>query len=284
MCHTSRRRRLLYSRRETKHAERIEATVQVNSLFFENVLLRHIYFFSLSLDATRVVLLRRRLIPETLIYISAFEPFFALDDVACAMRSRARKKTGLETGREDETHSRARGNGVRTARRRSRGAVPGRISRPLFFFLESSLLGLLRFGLVPSSSSLHEQQRSIVKSTTDVFGLLLIREKQQQRHRVYVRGVILGYKRARTNQHENTSLIKLENVPDKSSTAFYLGKKLCYVYKAHTKKQGTVYRTMWGKVTRAHGTSGVVRAKFKHNLPPSSIGGKIRCMLYPSNI
>ena len=156
-----------------------------------------------------------------------------------------------------------------------------------FFFLESSLLGLLRFGLVPSSSSssLHEQQRSVVKSTlTDVFGLLLIREKQQQRHRVYVRGVILGYKRARTNQHENTSLIKLENVPDKSSTAFYLGKKLCYVYKAHTKKQGTVYRTMWGKVTRAHGTSGVVRAKFKHNLPPSSIGGKIRCMLYPSNI
>jgi len=102
--------------------------------------------------------------------------------------------------------------------------------------------------------------------------------------RLYVRGVILGYKRARTNQYENTSLIKLENVPDKSSTAFYLGKKLCYVYKAHTKKQGTVYRTMWGKVTRAHGTSGVVRAQFKHNLPPSSIGGKIRCMLYPSNI
>ena len=162
--------------------------------------------------------------------------------VRCEVARVQKKKTGLETGREDETHSRARGNGVRTARRRSRGAVPGRISRPLFFFLESSLLGLLRFGLVPSS--LHEQQRSVVKSTlTDVFGLLLIREKQQQRHRVYVRGVILGYKRARTNQHENTSLIKLENVPDKSSTAFYLGKKLCYVYKAHTKKQGTVYRT-----------------------------------------
>ena len=119
---------------------------------------------------------------------------------------------------------------------------------------------------------------------TSLFLFFLLLKPTKTVNRLYVRGVILGYKRARTNQYENTSLIKLENVPDKSSTSFYLGKKLCYVYKAHTKKQGTVYRTMWGKVTRAHGTSGVVRAQFKHNLPPTSIGGKIRCMLYPSNI
>ena len=119
---------------------------------------------------------------------------------------------------------------------------------------------------------------------TSLFLFALLLKTTKTLNRLDVRGVILGYKRARTNQYENTSLIKLENVPDKSSTSFYLGKKLCYVYKAHTKKQGTVYRTMWGKVTRAHGTSGVVRAQFKHNLPPTSIGGKIRCMLYPSNI
>ena len=56
------------------------------------------------------------------------------------------------------------------------------------------------------------------------------------------------------------------------------------MYKAKTKKKGSVFRTSWGKVTRVHGTSGVVRAKFKKNLPPSSMGGKVRCMLYPSNI
>ena len=86
------------------------------------------------------------------------------------------------------------------------------------------------------------------------------------------------------NQTNHTSLIKLENVNESDAAKFYLGKKLCYVYKAKTKKQGTAYRTIWGKVMRAHGTSGVVRAKFKSHLPSNSIGGKVRCMLYPSNI
>mmetsp|Transcript_2263 Transcript_2263/g.2510 ORF Transcript_2263/g.2510 Transcript_2263/m.2510 type:complete len:110 (-) Transcript_2263:169-498(-) len=102
--------------------------------------------------------------------------------------------------------------------------------------------------------------------------------------RLYVRGLVLGYKRARTNQYEHTSLIQLENVNSKEDVSFYQGKRLAYVYKAKTLKKGSKYRCIWGKVTRPHGNSGVVRAKFRKNLPPKSIGSKVRCMLYPSNI
>ncbi|KAJ6832666.1 60S ribosomal protein L35a-4 [Iris pallida] len=129
----------------------------------------------------------------------------------------------------------------------------------------------------------------------------MVKGRQGERVRLYVRGTILGFKRqakkfpqssacflipleSKSNQYENTSLVQIEGVNTKEEVAWYAGKRMAYVYKAKVKKDGSHYRCIWGKVSRPHGNSGVVRAKFKSNLPPKSMGAKVRVFMYPSNI
>merc|ERR1712127_360894 len=106
--------------------------------------------------------------------------------------------------------------------------------------------------------------------------------------RLYVKGVVAGFRRALTNQKNHTSLIKIQDVEDSNDVKFYLGKKVMYMYRAKSladnKGESTRFRVMWGKVCSAHGTSGVVRCKFRKNLPASSLGAPVRVMLFPSRV
>merc|ERR1711861_53614 len=101
--------------------------------------------------------------------------------------------------------------------------------------------------------------------------------------RLYVKGVVAGFKGSLAKQYNHTNLIKIQGVDDTEDTKFF-GKKIMYMYRAKTEKDGTRFRVMWGKVCRAHGTSGVVRAKFTKNLPPSALGAPVRIMLFPSRV
>eukprot|EP01123_Difflugia_compressa_P006398 TRINITY_DN185_c0_g1_i2.p1 TRINITY_DN185_c0_g1~~TRINITY_DN185_c0_g1_i2.p1 ORF type:complete len:110 (-),score=13.25 TRINITY_DN185_c0_g1_i2:222-551(-) len=103
--------------------------------------------------------------------------------------------------------------------------------------------------------------------------------------RLYTKGVVLGYRRSKHLQYPQWTLVRIEGVKEKTDTQFYLGKKVAWVYRAGKKnKDGSNIKVMWGKVATSHGNSGVVRCRFRHNLPPSAFGATIRVMMYPSNI
>lgn len=132
------------------------------------------------------------------------------------------------------------------------------------------------------------------------------RASSNLRRSLYSKGVFLGYKRSKANQYEHTSLIKLQGVNSRKEVDFYLGTSICsafsgaviagheayswlgkrlvFLYRAKKARNGTKVRTIWGRVTRPHGNSGVVRAKFAKNLPPKAMGASVRVMLYPSRV
>merc|ERR1712137_453411 len=77
--------------------------------------------------------------------------------------------------------------------------------------------------------------------------------------RLYQKAVFVGFRRGLRNQYNHTSLLRIQGVSDRKDVNFYLGKRCVYIYKAKAEKQGSKFRTIWGRVTAAHGNAGVVR-------------------------
>ncbi|KAK7710952.1 60S ribosomal protein L33B [Botryosphaeria dothidea] len=136
----------------------------------------------------------------------------------------------------------------------------------------------------------------LARASGSFFILLLIEDLRFTETCVFYRGRHLSYQRGKRNTNPNTSLIKIgktdppktirrhEGVENSTDAAFYNGKRVAFVYRASKEARGSKIRVIWGKVTRPHGNSGVVRAQFRNNLPPKSFGASVRIMLYPSSI
>jgi large subunit ribosomal protein L35Ae len=131
------------------------------------------------------------------------------------------------------------------------------------------------------------QARFQVRKQSKNFGLPKVGEAPKRKGflRLFVKGVFTGFKRGLRNQDEHTAILRLEDVNCKEDALFYMGKRVAYVYKVNKKnKEGSKFRVTWGKISRVHGSSGAVRAKFAKNLPPAAMGQRVRVMLYPSKI
>jgi large subunit ribosomal protein L35Ae len=112
--------------------------------------------------------------------------------------------------------------------------------------------------------------------------------------RLYMKGVLAGFRRGLNHQVNSTALLRIEDVNTSCDAGFYVGKRVAYVYHGYkktncvrsriAKKRVSNTRAIWGKITRVHGSGGVVRAKFSPNLPGQAMGKRVRVYLFPSNI
>lgn len=112
--------------------------------------------------------------------------------------------------------------------------------------------------------------------------------------RLFMKATLSSFRRGLNHQRKDTAILRVDDVNTKQDADFYKGKRVCYVYHGYTEKRGVRYskapqrrsntRAVWGKVTKPHGGSGALRAKFKNALPGAALGRRVRVYLYPSTI
>ena len=85
-----------------------------------------------------------------------------------------------------------------------------------------------------------------------------------------LKGVVTSYRRGKHLQHPNQVLLLFNEIKSRAEAASLVGRKVSW-----TSDTG---REFLGKVLGVHGNSGVVRAKFRTNLPGQAIGTAVELL------
>ena len=103
-----------------------------------------------------------------------------------------------------------------------------------------------------------------------------------QEPRLYVNACFTSFRRNKRQLNPAQALLRIEGVSSKEEAEFYIGKKV--MAPMRTKVIDRSHPANWGTIIGVHGNSGIVRAKFERNLPPSFLGTDVRVFLFPSTV
>lgn len=109
----------------------------------------------------------------------------------------------------------------------------------------------------------------------------IARKAPAKQVRLWVRAKFLGFRRSKVQQNTSQSILRLEGVNDRTAAQWYFGKRVVYIYKTKSGQKDKRFRTIWGRISRAHGNTGAVLARFSSNLPARAMGATLRVMLFP---
>ncbi len=117
-------------------------------------------------------------------------------------------------------------------------------------------------------------------------------QRRRSAPRLFMKATLANFRRGLNNQRKDTSILRIDDVNTKQDADYYTGKRCCYVYHGYSEKRGVRHakaparrgntRAIWGRVTKPHGGSGAVRAKFKTALPAAALGKRVRVYLFPN--
>lgn len=94
--------------------------------------------------------------------------------------------------------------------------------------------------------------------------------------RTTIPATFVSFRRGLRRIYPRHALVKIENVTSRNDAGSYIGNGVVCYKMGKEKERHPVH----GVITRVHGNSGVVCARFSRNLNPKSIGSSVFIKLY----